>query len=720
MSPPRRPAPAAAPFAHAWAQALARRGAWWWVPLVLSVLFTLAVAVWLQRNDQRDVEERQRQLISDSLSLERQISGRVGEEQLRLDALARDFDPGAPNASFAAQPGIVEGLQRLWQSVAWVDAQERLRAVVPERADLRDRSDGLSAHLSAPLKDAAGRPAGHLVVRYAPGVLLRQSVPWWLAREYQVRLVDGFGQVLSSYDPLGPGDGGHETHRVHIDPALPDAWLELATRDTHWPWWRSFPIVLMAVFLALIGAATALLRWQMNEVLRTQAALRTEAAWRQAMEDSLTVGLRARDEHGRLVYVNRAFCDLVGWTAEELVGMVPPYPYWPPDSIEESMQRHRRNLSGHAPREGYETRWIRRDGRPVDVMLFEAPLVDAQGGQVGWMGSILDITERRRLEERERRQTEAMAHQGRLTMLGEVASALAHQLNQPLTSITGYAAGVQRLLERDGQADPRVRDAMARLAEQAAEAGRIVQRIREFLTRRGPQRETIDLAATVRRAVALQERELRRLRVHVEWAIPAGLPEVDADPVLVEQVVLNLVRNACDEMAGASGAAGSSDRDARPRRIRLSAGPSGGAADADAGADAGASAAGRRGYLRLDVDDSGPGLRGRAVESLMEPFYSTKPEGMGMGLAICRSIIEAHHGALAAGPSALGGARFSFTLPLAGGDGASEAREDAQAAALVDAVPVTRGRLPAASDTDTDTDTRSGFRARPPHADPLA
>ncbi len=645
---PHPPAPRTAPPARAWAQRLARRGAWWWVPFVLSLLFTVAVAGFLQRSDQRDVEERQRQLISDSLSLERQISARIAEEQLRLDDLARGFDPTLPGASLAAQPAVAEGLQRLWQSVSWVDGQTRLRTVVPERADIRDR-DGLSAHLAAELHDTAGQPQGRLVVRYAPGALLRQSVPWWLAREYNVRLVDGFGQVLSSFDPPGPPPpaAGHESHRVHIDPGLPDTWLELATRDVHLPWFRSVPIVLMAVFLAMIGAATALLRWQMNEGLRTQAALRTEAAWRRAMEDSLTVGLRARDEHGRLTYVNRAFCDLVGYPAHELVGIVPPFPYWPPDALEESMQRHLRNLAGQAPREGYETRWVRRDGRPVDVMIFEAPLVDARGEQIGWMGSILDVTERRRLEDRERRQTEAMAHQGRLTMLGEVASALAHQLNQPLTSITGYAAGVQRLLERGGQSDPRVLDAMRRLGEQAGEAGRIVKRIREFLTRRSPQRETIDLATTVRRAVALLERELKVHAVTVEWALPPHLPPVEADPVLVEQVVLNLVRNAVDEMAGTG--------PDRPRRVRVSAVE--GADASPAGVDPG--------LVRLDVDDSGPGLRGRGVEALVEPFYSTKPEGMGMGLAICRSIIEAHHGTFLAADSALGGARFSFTLPVA-------------------------------------------------------
>ena len=639
----------AAPASRAWARTLARRGAWWWVPLLLSVLFTVSVAIWLQLSDRADLESRQRQLITDSLSLESQITDRVSEEQVQLNELARSLDVLQPPESLARQEAVVDGLARLWQSVAWVDVDTRLRVVVPEGLTITERP-GLSAHLSAPLHDAAGRPAGHLVVRYAPAMLLRQTVPWWLAHEYDVRLVDGYGQVVA--DPLNSGDREalpEESHRHSLEPAMPDTYLELSLHESPRPWWLRLPIVLMGVFLTLIAVATALLRWQVNEVLRTQAALRTEAAWRQAMEDSLTVGLRARDIDGTLVYVNRAFCDLVGFPPEELIGRATPMPYWPPDAIADSLSRHLRNMAGGAPRDGYEARWVRKDGRPIDVMLYEAPLVDSGGRHIGWMGSILDITERKRLEERERHQTDTMAHQARLTMLGEVASALAHQLNQPLTSITGYAAGVKRLLERAGHPDARLVDAMSRLGDQAAEAGRIVKRIREFLTRRSPQRETIDLAEAAHRAIALLARDLRRLQLPVEWAIAPGLPMVDADPVLIEQVVLNLVRNACDEMAGVPAA---------QRRLRV------GISRAGTSARPGASDA--EGFLRLDVDDGGPGLRGRTAEQLVTPFYSTKPDGMGMGLAICRSIVEAHHGAFDATDSAFGGARFSFTLPVAG------------------------------------------------------
>ena len=653
-----------APVSRAWARALARRGAYWWVPLVLSVLFTVSVATWLELSDRADLESRQRQLITDSLSLESQITDRVAEEQVQLNELARGFDVSQAPEALARQEAVVDGLSRLWQSISWVDADTRLRVVVPDGVNIAERP-GLSAHLSAPLRDAFGKPAGHLVMRYAPATLLRQTVPWWLAHEYDVRLVDGYGQVVA--DPLKAGDHEvppEESHRHSLEPAMPDTYLELSLHESQRPWWLRLPIVMMSVFLVMIGVATALLRWQMNEVLRTQAALRTEAAWRQAMEDSLTVGLRARDTDGTLVYVNRAFCDLVGFGSDELIGRATPMPYWPPDAIADSMSRHLRNMAGGAPRDGYEARWVRKDGRPIDVMLYEAPLVDSSGRHIGWMGSILDITERKRLEERERHQTDSMAHQARLTMLGEVASALAHQLNQPLTSITGYAAGVKRLLERAGQPDARLVDAMTRLGDQAAEAGRIVKRIREFLTRRSPQRESMDLGEAAHRALALLARELRRLQLHVEWAVAPALPKVDADPVLIEQVILNLVRNACDEMAGVPAA---------QRRLRV------GISRAGTSAMPGASDA--EGFLRLDVDDAGPGLRGRSVEQLVTPFYSTKPDGMGMGLAICRSIIEAHHGAFDAAASAFGGARFSFTLPVAGSWPSSELPHDEAAPA---------------------------------------
>src|ERR1700712_2165254 len=143
----------AAPASRAWARTLARRGAWWWVPLLLSVLFTVSVAVWLELSDRADLESRQRQLITDSLSLESQITDRVAEEQVQLNELARSIDVSQPADALARQEAVVDGLARLWQSVSWVDVDTRLRVVVPDGVSTVERP-GLSAHLIAPLRDA--------------------------------------------------------------------------------------------------------------------------------------------------------------------------------------------------------------------------------------------------------------------------------------------------------------------------------------------------------------------------------------------------------------------------------------------------------------------------------------------------------------------------------------------------------------------------------------
>ncbi len=629
------------------------RRAWWAVPFALSLLFVIGVAAVLQWSDLRDVDDQQRTLIADALSLESQLSARIAAEQASLVPLATRLShlpPGrVSGALLAGQPEVIDGLRRTWISVTWLDGDNRpiaqlpedaLRPPVPARALARGSrdDDGLSAHLVAPVSAGDGRVHGTIVVRYSPSALLRLGLPWWLARKYDVRLVDGFGQAIASVGDAMPA-GKRLSHRVSMEPALTDAYLDLTARDRLVPWWSTLPMALIAVFLALISAATWMLKRQVADVTRTEGLWRTEAAWRRAMEESLTVGLRARDSQGRLVYANRAFCDLVGFEAEELIGSVPPMPYWPPDAIEESMSRHRRNLAGMAPREGYEARWVHRDGRALDVMIFEAPLVDALGRHIGWMGSVVDITPVKQLQERERRQGETMAHQARLTMLGEVASALAHELNQPLTAIASYNAGIVNSLKRAGIEHAVVYGALQRLGEQAANAGAIVQRIREFLTRRSPQRERCDLAQVARRAVALLKRDLGRNDVSVSWSVADALPAVWADPVLIEQVVINLVRNASDELG------------ARPA-------PEGGRRIAVAIA-----ASGQR-FVRLDVSDNGPGLGGRRVEQLCAPFYSTKSEGMGMGLSICRSIIEAHRGALDAGEVPGGGARLSFTVPI--------------------------------------------------------
>ena len=614
---------------------------WAW-PLILSLMVVVGVMLWLRSHEQASLTAQREEMISDALSLEAQLNGRLEGELAQLGMLAGLINGQRLSSdAFSTHPVVLDGLRRFWVSVTWLSEAGRIRAhqppeVNPVDGTRRQLSDdgGLTGHLSVPLKGQLDRPGGLLVARFSAAALLRQKVPWWLASKYDIRLVDVSDTVIAA-TVEGPRDARQAWYRVGLGPSLPNAWLELSARDRVTPWWRTLPMALMGGFLCLIGLASVMLRKQMRSVTRAEEAWRTEAAWRTAMEDSLAVGIRARDLEGRLVYVNKTMADMVGRQPEELVGLLPPMPYWVPEEMDQSMTRHLRNMAGQAPRGGYESRWQHADGRIVEVMVYEAPLVDAQGAQIGWMASVVNITERKHLEERERRQMEAMAHHARLTMLGEVASTLAHELNQPLSAITSYNAGVLNALAGRTDVPEPVIKALQRQGEQAGAAARIVKRIRDFLTRREPQRELCDLHAVIASALSLLKRDIERHQVEIVHVMGDALPPVVADAVLIEQVVANLVRNACDALS----------LQPQPRRVRIAVGP------------------GEPGTVRVEVADNGPGLGGQSAASLCEPFFTTKSEGMGMGLAICRSIVELHYGALEAHDAPEGGAVFSFTLP---------------------------------------------------------
>ena len=617
---------------------------------MLSLLVVGGVMFWLRLQEQASLTAQREEMISDALSLEAQMTGRLDGELAQLGVLADLIDSRrlTPQA-FDAHPVVLDGLRRFWVSVTWLSDAGRIQAHQPEESDpvgdtRRQLSNdgGLTGHLSVSLAGRTDRPGGLLVARFSAAALLREKVPWWLASKYDIRMVDDGDDVIAA-TVEGPRDEAQAWYRVSLGPSLPNAWLELASRERIAPWWRTLPVALMLGFLVLIAGASTMLRKQMRSVSRAEEAWRTEAAWRTAMEDSLAVGIRARDLDGRLIYVNKTMADMVGRQPEELVGLLPPMPYWLPDELDQSMRRHLRNMAGEAPRGGYESRWQHRDGRVVDVMVYEAPLVDAQGVQIGWMASIVNITERKQLEERERRQMEAVAHQARLTMLGEVASTLAHELNQPLSAITSYNTGLLNALSARTDVPEPVLKALQRQGEQAGQAARIVKRIREFLTRREPQREPCDLHEVITSGVGLLKRDIARHEVEVSLELADDLPRVIADPVLIEQVVVNLVRNACDAMAGQEG----------PRRIRIHAEALGQATSGPAVPP----------VVRVSVSDSGPGLHGQTVATLCAPFFTTKSDGMGMGLAICRSILELHYGALDASESPSGGAMFAFSLP---------------------------------------------------------
>lgn len=628
------------------AQAPGARLGLWWLPLLLALIFVALAMLWLQHDDQIEFENQQATLLTDALSLEATLRGIVVQEQQRLDLMAQSLgkahhDPRrAPQLRHDEQ--LLQALRHGWVSVTWLDATHRVVQEVPEAQSTaaRGASAGLSVHLHAPVQDAHGTPHGELVARLQAAELLRQYVPWWLARRYEVRLVDALGQEISSVADQPQAAPQGLSHRISFDPPLPGVAIELTARDALQPWHRRLPPLLIIGFLVLITWASLLLRRQMQRVVQASSAWRTEAAWRRAMEDSMQVGLRARDLDGTLLYVNRMFANMVGLSPEQLMGLKVPYPYWLPDDIEGAMIRHRRNLAGGAPPGGYEASWRHSSGRVVRVMVLDAPLIDAGGQHIGWMGSVLDITEMRAAEERERRQFEQLAHHARLTTLGEIASTLAHELNQPLTVMSSYSAGLENALRARGIEDADIIGALQSMGEHAAQAGRIVARIREFLSRHETRNEPVDLPRVAAQAAELLGHELRKRQIEWRLQVEPGLAPVRGDPVLLEQVLINLIRNAADAIA-----------DGERREIELRLRPAGPAGPAGSG------------FARIEVRDSGPGLQGRTAQQLCQPFYSTKREGMGLGLAICRSLVEAHQGELDAGDAPGGGALFCITLP---------------------------------------------------------
>ena len=275
-------------------------------------------------------------------------------------------------------------------------------------------------------------------------------------------------------------------------------------------------------------------------------------------------------------------------------------------------------------------------------MIFESRLVNSNGEHIGWMGSIIDISERRRLEERDRSHTETLAQHARLNDMGLLASELAHELNQPLTTILSYSAGLSMSLKAMTGVDPDDLVAMEEVNRHARKAGDIVNWIRRQTSRTDPVRKAFDINMLLSEVAALRRRQLQKVHAELTMDLTHHVANVTADRVGIEQVVSNLIRNAADALASKEGR-----RTISVTSKHLST-MSGGAQT-----------------VQVSVSDNGPGLQGRTVEMLCSTFYSTKNDGMGLGLGICRSIIESHGGTLVAEESPGGGASFSFTLPAA-------------------------------------------------------
>lgn len=653
-------------FPSAQPGAAQRARSWRWLVPVLLVLLFLAVLVWLPwQARQMEATERQEQLIADTLWVEQTLRFELARSEealagLGADLVSRPPSPAALQARFRQMFNNGHELIR----VVWYDAEgkvmashgleppaalpapTRLAAEVAGAMRLGRYSEPYGATSASPgVLDyvlplyANGRPAGSLVATYSLQILLDETVPWWFAQDNALTLLDRDDEPVARRMAGGPGRGVY-THRRELD--LPGALVVLSTDST-----KRAPQLLpnllvgsvIVLALGLVMSLGALWR-HISRTLAAESALRQQMAFRTAMENSLMTGLRARDLEGRVTYVNRAFCEIVGHPAEELVGKKPPMPYWAPEAMAEYEERFRGVLAGNVTPQ-FETVFQRPDGVRVPVLVFEAPLVDADGRQTGWMSSILDITDRKRAEELNRQQQAKLEASARLATMGEISSMLAHELNQPLAAISSYTAGAINVLERSIQAGEPVNAGMLRHAleqarQQAQRAGQIIRSVHEFVKKREPRREKVTIRSVVDGVRALVELQARQAGVVLRVELPPQLPEVAADRVMLEQVLLNLTRNAIEAMQ---------DTAPHQRVLRIAA-------------------AHLEDKVAVSVIDRGHGIAPEVAAGLFEPFYSTKSEGMGMGLSICRTAIEFHGGTLTHGPNPGGGTVFTFALPI--------------------------------------------------------
>ena len=649
--------------------------------LVLGVVIGL---VWLPWKAQKlESAERLEQLIADTLWVEQSVRLQLARDDASLQQIATELISGRLTAAgLRARGALLLDTRRELVRVVWLDAGNRLlastddavpAAVWPTEAS---RSAGDAARRTGKPRFAPparwpgargrmlmdyhlplmedGNYRGSLVASYSTAAMLHEMVPWWFAQDNEITLTGGDDTLVERLAAAGPGRGIY-THSHALD--LPGANLTLRTNSL-----KSAPKLLpnllvgsvIALSLALLGSLLALRR-DISRRLGVESALRQQISFRTAMENSLVTGLRARDLEGRVTYVNPAFCEMVGTAAEDLVGRVPPMPYWAPEAMAEYQERFSRVLAGTVTPQGFETIFQHADGTRIPVQIFESPLLDASGRQTGWMSSILDISERRQIEDLNRQQQDKLESSARLASMGEIASTLAHELNQPLAAISSYTTGALNMLKASTEGSTpgstpggtaRALDtrslqlALERAGMQARRAGQIIRSVHAFVKQREPAREPVAVRALIDGLVPLIELQAHKYFVVLRLNIAPGLPPVLADRVLIEQVLLNLTRNAIESMENAS-------REHRVLQI---------SATRDSGPGAG---------VRIAVLDRGHGIAADLGERLFSPFFSTKAEGMGMGLNICRTAIEFHGGRLDHRANPAGGTIFEFSLPLA-------------------------------------------------------
>jgi two-component system sensor histidine kinase DctS len=637
------------------------------LPYILLALFltTIVLLVWLTR--QYDTEEQQTTLLTDVLWMEQNLHFQLDRNEGLLQQIGPELlsATGRPSSQNEAQLRQLMSQDRGIVRILWLDKDGQPRGSLPPSQDsgLIGETDGAVPSESVMrLARALGRPTygpaypvaggkyhfevhvpawsddaflGVVVAVYSLSDLVSRELPWWFSERYRVAVLDPDGQEIAAKSKVAPL-ASHLSYTTPFDPPGRGLMLQITAYKGETRW---MPVLLIAS-IVLFGTVIVWSIWQLRRQLaRRQAAeqaLRRESAFRKAMEDSVITGLRARDHEGRITHVNPAFCRMTGYSADELIGATPPMPYWDPDQIDRTMEVHDNVMAEGTPVDGLEVSLRRKNGERFDALIFEAPLIDAEGRDNGWMGSVLDVTEQKRARELARQQDERLQATSRLVTMGEMASTLAHELNQPLAAIASYNSGCINRLDA-GEIDPaELREIHEKIGRQARRAGEIIRRVHDFVRRSEPKRETVDLNAIILEAVGLIEADARKRRMRITTELLPSPPMVTADPVMIEQILVNLVRNGMDAMRSMPAAL---------REVLIHTRCTGST-------------------MEVHVCDRGVGIDAESASRLFQPFFTTKEEGMGMGLNICRSIAELHHGRLTFEPNPSGGTIFILSLPV--------------------------------------------------------
>lgn len=372
------------------------------------------------------------------------------------------------------------------------------------------------------------------------------------------------------------------------------------------------------------------------------AAIVEREAHLQSILDTVPDGMIVIDERAIVLSFSAAAERMFGYTADEVCGrnvsllMPSPHREHHDAYIRRYLTTGERRIVGI----GRVVAGRRKDGStfPIELAVGEV----SQGGRRLFTGFVRDITERQLTRQRLQELQSELSHVSRVSEMGQMASALAHEINQPLTAASNYLQAARLLRGRPDGDDPvRLGQAIELAAAQVTRAAQILNRLRIFIRKGEPEQRAEDIGALVEEASAIALVGARERGVTVHLRIAANLPQVHVDKIQIQQVIVNLVRNAIEAMEHS------------PRReLSISA-------DRVPGA----------GQVVMRVMDTGPGLAPEVAERLFQPFVTTKAHGMGVGLSICRSIIAGHGGELTVQANPEGGTVFSFAVPLADGDG---------------------------------------------------